>query len=145
MLLAIHATFSGTMTRRHTGMAEQNFTLTTFYENWKNYQEHIKVSVAKLTDEQWSLRASPELRTVGEMANHIVGCRAGWFSHFLKEDGGAEAKDIADWDVTGAPPHSPADIVRALDFTWNFMADCLARWSSDDMQVTFDDDWGEQG
>lgn len=126
-------------------MAEQNFTLTTFYENWNKYQERIKSSVEKLTEEQWGLRASPELRTVGEIANHIVGCRAGWFSHFLKEAASDEVKDIADWDVTGRPPHSPADTVRALDLTWELMANSIARWTPEDMQVTFEDDWGEEG
>jgi uncharacterized damage-inducible protein DinB len=126
-------------------MAEENFTLTTFYESWKNYQNHIKASVASLTAEQWALRASSDLRTVGEIANHIVGCRAGWFNNFLKEDGGAEAADIATWDETGTPPRPPADIVKALDLTWTFMMDCLTRWTPEDMAQTFEDDWGEQG
>ena len=46
-------------------MADENFTLTTIYDNWKTYQGHIKASVAPLTAEQLTLRAAPHLRTIG--------------------------------------------------------------------------------
>jgi uncharacterized damage-inducible protein DinB len=49
----------------------------------------------------------------------------------------------ADWDARGAPPRTAAEMVEALDYTWQSMADCLARWNSDDMQKTFEDDWGD--
>src|SRR5436190_1064107 len=38
-------------------MAEENFTLTTFYSSWKQYQDHIKAALAPLTPEQLELRA----------------------------------------------------------------------------------------
>ena len=129
-------------------MAEDNFTLTTFYTSWKAYQDRLKESLAPLTAEQLTLRAAPDLRSVGENAAHIVGCRAGWFTEFLGEDGGAEVKDIARWDVfptlpdePGAPDRTVAELVRGLDLTWQLMADCLARWSPAEMQQTFPDDW----
>jgi uncharacterized damage-inducible protein DinB len=126
-------------------MAEDNFTLATFYTQWKAYQEHIKESIAPLTAEQLALRAAPNLRSIGENATHIVGCRAGWFTFTLGEDGGADVKAIASWDESDAPARSAAELVQALDSTWQLMADCLARWSPTDMQQTFPDDWdGEQ-
>jgi len=126
-------------------MAEDNFTLATFYTQWKAYQEHIKESIAPLTAEQLALRAAPNLRSIGENATHIVDCRAGWFTFTLGEDGGADVKAIASWDEPDAPARSAAELVQALDSTWQLMADCLARWSPADMQQTFPDDWdGEQ-
>ena len=123
-------------------MAEENFTLTTFYGSWKEYQDHIRGAVAPLTAEQLALRAAPGLRSVGENAAHIIGCRAGWFTHVLGEDGGAEVKEMANWDVPGAPAcTSAAELVQGLDRTWQLMADCVARWSPDDMRQTFPDDW----
>ena len=122
-------------------MAEENFTLSTFYTNWKQYQEHIRDSVAPLTSEQLTLRAAPHLRTVGELATHIIGCRAGWFTHVLGEDVGDEVKAIANGDESDAPARSADELVRALDATWNMMAERLARWSDDDMRKTFEDDW----
>ena len=122
-------------------MAEDNFTLTTFYTSWKTYQEQIKEAVKPLTMEQLALRAAPDLRSVGELVLHIIGCRAGWFTYFLGEDCGGDVKAISEWDVDGAPLRPPTEMVQALDRTWQCMTDCLARWSAEDMQKTFPDDW----
>ncbi len=84
-------------------MAEDNFTLTTFYTSWKEYQDRIKGAIAPLTAEQLELRAAPHLRSIGENVLHIIGCRAGWFTDFLGEDCGADVKACASWDVPGAP------------------------------------------
>jgi uncharacterized damage-inducible protein DinB len=129
-------------------MAEDNFTLTTFYTSWKAYQDHIKGAIAPLTAEQLELRAAPHLRSIGENALHIIGCRVGWFTAFLREDPGPEMKVYVDWNEValelGAPIPPSAVMVQALDRTWQFMADCLARWSPDDMRHTFPDDWDGQ-
>ena len=126
-------------------MAEENFTLKTFYDSWKNYQEHIKDSLAPLSAEQLALRAAPDLRSVGENALHIVGCRMFWFTEFLGEDGGEDLKTYASWNeaalAPGAPVPGAAELVRGLDLTWHLMADCIARWSDTDMRQTFPDDW----
>lgn len=126
-------------------MAEDNFTLTTFYTFWKEYQDRIKRAVAPLTAEQLGLRAAPYLRSIGENALHIVGCRAGWFVNFLGEDGGEEMKLYVDWNeaalTPGAPVPSTAELVQGLDCSWQFMMDRLTRWSSVDMQQTFPDEW----
>ncbi|MGH2485550.1 MAG: DinB family protein [Ktedonobacterales bacterium] len=119
-------------------MAEENFTLTTFFAEWKTYQERMKESLAPLTAEQLTLRAAAGLRSVGENAAHIIGCRAGWFIFTMGEDGGAYGSATADWNEPG---HTAAQLTQGLDDTWRFMADCLARWSPDDMRKLFDDDW----
>ena len=95
-------------------MAEDNFTLTTFYTNWKAYQDHFKEALTPLTAEQLELRATPHLRSIGENALHIIGCRAGWFTDFLGEDCGADVKAYANWDVPGAPARTPAEMEQAL-------------------------------
>ncbi|HEY6411360.1 MAG TPA: DinB family protein, partial [Ktedonobacteraceae bacterium] len=114
-------------------MAEDNFTLTTFYTSWKAYQDHIKGALAPLKAAQLELRAAPHLRSIGENALHIIGCRAFWFTEFLGEDGAEEMKVYAGWNEValklGAPVPTAAAMVQALDSTWQFMTDCLARWS----------------
>lgn len=122
-------------------MAEDNFTLTTFYSSWKEYQDHIKEAIAPLTAEQLDLRAAPHLRSIGENALHIIGCRAGWFTYTMGEDWGDDVKAYAEWDTPGAPTRSPAEMTQALDRTWQGIADCLTRWGPDDMRQTFPDDW----
>jgi uncharacterized damage-inducible protein DinB len=121
-------------------MPEENFMLTTFYTSWKAYQDHIKEALAMLTAEQLALRAAPHLRSIGENTLHIIGCRAGWFTQFLGEDWGDNGKDYATWDLSDAPAPTPAEMVPALDYTWQSMTDSLAHWSPDDMQQTFPDD-----
>lgn len=120
--------------------AEQTFTLATFFENWKRYQDHIKTSVAPLTAEQLQLRAAPDLRSVGENVVHIIGCRAGWFTYVLKEDGGPDVKATTTWDEPGAAPSTGAELAQALDWTFAFMMACIAKWSDDDMRQTFEDE-----
>ncbi len=122
-------------------MADDNFMLTTIYDNWKRYQDHIKTSVAPLTAEQLTLRAAPNLRSIGENVAHIIGCRAGWFTDFLGEQGSADVKAEVQWDVSDAPARTAAELARGLDDTWQCMTDCLARWSPDDMRKIFVDDW----
>jgi uncharacterized damage-inducible protein DinB len=122
-------------------MAEENFTLTTFYTSWQTYQDHIKTSLAPLTAEQLALRAAPNLRSIGENAAHIIGCRAGWFTYVLGEDAGADVKATTSWDEPDAPARTADELVQGLDLTWRMMTDRLARWSPADMQQTFEDNW----
>ena len=122
-------------------MADDNATLTTFYTAWKTYQDQIKETIAPLTAEQLALRAAPRLRSIGENAAHIIGCRAGWFTFVLGENADEEVKATTDWDQPEAPARSAAELVRGLERTWQLMSGCLARWTPDDMQQTFPDDW----
>ena len=126
-------------------MAEDNFTLTTYYTIWKEYQEHIKGAIAPLTAEQLALRAAPHLRSVGENAMHIIGTRIGWFIQILGEEFGEEMSAYLKRNEValrqGAPVPTAAELAQGLDLTWQLIADCLARWSSPDMQQTFPDEW----
>ena len=125
-------------------MAEESFTLTTIFDSWKQYQEHIASAIAPLTAEQMTLRAAPDLRSIGELALHIAGCRAGWFTHILGEADdtptGAAIKAMAVWDEQDRSLWNAAQLVEALGITWEFMMDKVARWSADDMKATFEDD-----
>ncbi len=126
-------------------MQPQDPALATFYDSWKQYQDHIKQAIAPLTAEQLALRAAPHLRSIGENAMHIIGCRMYWFTEFLGEDGGEEMKAYASWNKAalrlGAPVPTAAALAQGLDQTWRLMADCLARWGPADMHQTFPDHW----
>ncbi len=100
---------------------EQNATLATFYENWKLYQDHLKIAIAPLTPEQLAVRAAPELRTVGEIAAHIVRARVHWFTGFLGEKG-VEVIKVPSRDE---PVRDAAEIVRGLDASWELMAKAI--------------------
>jgi uncharacterized damage-inducible protein DinB len=121
-------------------MAEDNFTLTTFYASWKEYQGHLRDTLGSLSTEQLALRAAPGLRSVGENAMHIISCRIGWYTYTMGEDGSAYNLPDESWGEAGNVP-TAADLAQALDNTWRLMTDCLLHWSSADMQKTFPDDW----
>ncbi|GCE07245.1 DinB family protein [Dictyobacter aurantiacus] len=125
-------------------MAEDNFTLTTFYSAWKEYQDHIKEAVAQLNAEQLALRPAPHLRSIGENALHIIGTRIGWFIITMGEEFGEEMgaylKQNENALRQGSPIPTATVLVQGLGLTWQFMTDCLARWSPADMQQTFPDE-----
>jgi uncharacterized damage-inducible protein DinB len=125
-------------------MLEENFTLTTFYASWKAYQDCISGSLAPLTASQLELRAAPHLRSIGENAMHSIACRAFWFSQFLGEDADPQIQTYADWNEAalelGTPIPCAAEIVQGFDCTWQFMSDCLARWTPAEMSQTFPDE-----
>jgi uncharacterized damage-inducible protein DinB len=137
-------------------MADDPFMRATFHTAWKVYQDRLAETLAPLTAEQLALRAAPGLRSVGENALHIIGCRMFWFTEFLGEDGGETVRAYARWNqvalgapyaswngvaqALGAPAPTAAELVQGLDRTWRLMADCLARWTPADMRQTFPDD-----
>jgi uncharacterized damage-inducible protein DinB len=141
-------------------MADESFTLTTFYTAWKAYQNRLQAALAPLTSDQLGLRPTPGLRSIGETALHIVGCRMFWLTGFLGEGSGeamqayarwnevALGAPYASWDAVaqalGAPAPTGAELAKALEHSWHLMADCLARWSPADLRQSFPDE-GEDG
>ena len=141
-------------------MADDTFTLTTFFTSWKAYQDRLTATLAPLTAEQLALRAAPGLRSLGENALHIVGCRMFWFTEFLGEDGGEQIGEhiqaYARWNrvalgapypswnalalALGTPVPTATELAQGLEHTWHLMADCLVRWRPADLRQTFPDD-----
>ena len=133
-------------------MAGDNEVLLTFYTAWQAYQERLTAALAPLTAEQLALRAAPGLRSIGENALHLVGCRMFWFTEVLGEDGGEELRRYARWNeaalgapypdehalalALGRPVPTAGELAQGLDRTWHFMADRLTRWSPTDLQQT---------
>ena len=124
-------------------MSTDQSPLTEFYQGWDVYQGYLIRAVAPLTREQLALRSAPGLRSIGEIALHIIGCRAYWFTEFLGEEGGEQMQVYASWNEIAlalfAPVPSAAELAEGLERTWRFMADCLARWSPADLRQTFPD------
>ena len=64
-------------------MSEQQSTLSVFYTGWNDYQTLLIKALAPLSPEQLAVRASPHLRSIGDIATHIMGARVRWFHHLL--------------------------------------------------------------
>lgn len=124
-------------------MTEKQTTLATFYKGWQNYQEQLIKAIAPLSSEQLALRAAPNLRTVGEIAGHIVSTRAGWFHRAIGE-GSDETTPFMQWQAADAATRPASEIVNGLEATWRMIESSLARWTPDDLAQPFQRPWQGQ-
>jgi len=111
-----------------------------FYQGWDVYQGHLVRAIAPLTAEQLELRISPNLRSIGLLAKHIVLTRAGWMYNMMGE-GGPDVAAIAQWEHEGDVP-STAELVRGLEVTFQAWQERLQRWTPADMEYIYK---GERG
>ena len=122
---------------------QQQSTLQVIYENWQGYQEKLRNCVAPLTDEQLSLQPAPHMWPLGQIVQHIVSVRAGWFSGTLHDED-AVMNEYMLWGQRESPGRSAAELARGLDETWAFIEARLQRWTPDDCAKTFPDEWDGQ-
>ncbi len=122
-------------------MTGEQSSLDTIYAGWQEYQNKIIKALTPLTDEQLALRAAPSLRSIGEIASHMVGARARWF-HNLLGDGGDDLAGLTKFDRQSSGPHSATELVQALQTTWRSMAEARNRWTPEDWARTYP---GEEG
>jgi len=111
---------------------ETNVTLRFLTEGWAAYQTQLSGALAPLSPGQLARRAAPSLRSVEELARHIIGVRAGWFHNILGE-GDDEFGAYHDWDQPDAPIRSAHELVSGLAATWAVMQAALARFTPDDL------------
>ena len=120
-------------------MNEQQLFITTLYTGWHNYQTLLITALRPLGDDQLTLRPAPGLRSIGEIATHIIGARARWFNHLMGE-GGEEFADLAPWDRPGMPPRTASELIYGLETTWKGMQAAVDRWTPADWQQTYPSD-----
>jgi hypothetical protein len=100
-------------------------------QSWQAYQEALRCAITPLTEEQMNRRLAPDLRSAGEIAEHIVYGRALWLHHVLGE-GAAEVEPMLCWDHVDDPPRTVAEVVRGLGLTWRMITTFLTRGSAAD-------------
>ncbi len=120
-------------------MAEQQTSLTKFYKGWDVYQQHLIKAIAPLSADQLALRAAPHLRSIGEIAAHIIGARSRWF-HDLMGEGGEDIASLTTLDRQGMPVRTAPELVAAFQTSWQLVESCLARWQPSDLEQTYRDD-----
>ena len=108
-------------------MAEQQISLLPLYHGWETYQELLIKAIEPLSLDQLSLRAAPQLRSIGELATHIIGVRAGWLYYTL-EKGDEHLVSLA-----SQPARSAAELVTGLQATWQVIQDALSHWTIADL------------
>jgi len=116
-------------------MVDQSTVLTTLYQGWNRYQQQLTVAIAPLSAEQLALRAAPHLRSIGELAEHIVGGHVHWMHGMLGESNDELATFITAMDANQAAP-SAAELVSGLNVTRGLIDDRLAHWNAADLAKT---------
>lgn len=118
-------------------------TLDVIYANWRTYQEKLRDCIAPLTDEQLLLQPAPHMWPLGQIVQHIVAVREGWFCATLQDEDGT-LNAYMDWGKRDSPARHAAELVRGLDETWAFIESRLQRWTPDECTKTFPDEWDGQ-
>jgi uncharacterized damage-inducible protein DinB len=114
-------------------MSETNVTLAIMTEGWQTYQIRLSEALAVLSLDQLALCAAPNLRSIDELARHIIAVRAGWFHEALGE-GGEDFGAFSQWDLPDSPPRRASELVSGLEATWQVMQEALARFTPADLQ-----------
>lgn len=117
-------------------MTEDKGLILSIFDGWHAYQEVMTETKAWLTLDQLALRAAAHMRSVGEIAAHIIGARARWF-YLLIGEGGDEFEAFGRWDRRGEKARNAEEIVRGLEATWIGMHDAIDRWSQEDWDRTW--------
>jgi uncharacterized damage-inducible protein DinB len=117
-------------------LTENRELIATIYEGWHTYQKEVTRIIGRLDSEQLAIRAGPGLRTVGEMAGHVIAARARRF-YQLMGLGGEEFKAFSRWDRRGAKDRTAEELVKGLESTWKGMHEAIASWTADDWKKSW--------
>jgi uncharacterized damage-inducible protein DinB len=121
-------------------MSETSETLAFFTQGWQHYQNQLSIALARLSPEQLALRPAPELRSIDELARHIIAVRAAWF-HYVLEEGDEDFGAFHTWDEPGNPQRSADELVSGLEKTWRVVQEVIGRYTLADLQSTVQDEW----
>jgi uncharacterized damage-inducible protein DinB len=117
-------------------MNELQSPMSTIYDGWNTYQSLLITALTSLSADQLTLRAAPTLRSIEEIATHMIGARARWFYQLMGE-GGEAFERLGTWDRPDMPIRTAVEVVQALETTWQGMQEAITRWSPADWQQTY--------
>jgi uncharacterized damage-inducible protein DinB len=118
-------------------------TVEIIYENWRGYNKRLQNCIAPLTSDQLLLQPAAHMWPLGQILQHIISVRAGWFSYTL-QDADEAMNEYMLWGQRDSPERSALELVRGLDETWAFIDSRLQRWTSADCAKTFPDEYDGQ-
>ncbi|MFM2032640.1 MAG: hypothetical protein RLZZ297_1405 [Chloroflexota bacterium] len=94
------------------------------YDSWNEYDAALRRAIAPLTLDQLQQRPLPHMRTVGDLAAHIVYGRALHLTHTLGDAAHAVSPFLA-WGSPQQQPLTAALIVDGFAVTWDVIATTL--------------------
>ncbi|HEY7126231.1 MAG TPA: DinB family protein [Ktedonobacterales bacterium] len=121
-------------------MSEQQQAIAPFYNGWDVYQGLLVKAIAPLTPEQLALRSAPNLRSIAELAGHIIAGRIIWF-HMVMGEGSPDLLEQRERFGRHAEERTAQEFVEGLEITWQLMQACLVRWTPADLEYVFRGEW----
>ena len=113
-------------------MIDGNLLMTSILDGWRHYNSLLADALAPLTDEQLDQRVAPHLRSIRELATHLISVRAGWFHRGLSE-GGEDIAAITEWQRPDQPARGASELAAALGTTWHLIEEAVARWTPEQL------------
>jgi len=113
-----------------------------FYDQWPQYNRRLTDVVVEMSPDVLGLRPDPTRAPIWAIVAHIAVVRVYWLCGVIGELG-AETTPFADphgdgWEDDEDQPRSVAELVDALDSTWQIVDGCLDRWTPEMLSDTFD-------
>ena len=124
-------------------MSEANPTLALLTQGWDAYQRQLADALEPLSLEQVTLRAAPNLRSIDELARHIIRVRVSWF-HVVLGIGDEEFAAYRERNDPEGEPQSGSELAAGLRATWQTLRDALAGFTPEYLQGTVQRERGGQ-
>lgn len=118
-------------------MTTDTQSLMNVYRGWDGYQISLVRAIAPLSREQLAYRPAPHVRSVGEIANHLILGRIDWFNRMGAPGSADLARQVAALGSWDAIAENPAELVRWLEATWRMIENTLTRWTVADLAQTY--------
>lgn len=104
-----------------------------FHDRWPQYHRRLTEVVAAMSDEHLAIRSSPDRDPIWAVVGHTAAARTYWLCGVVGEPG-ADATPWPDpsgegWEDDLAHPRTAAELVWALNSTWDVVDGVLDRWT----------------
>jgi uncharacterized damage-inducible protein DinB len=111
-----------------------------FYEGWRKSNRRLIEALASLSDDQLALRLG-DYWPIWAIAGHVAGARVFWLCRVLGESG-AETTPFGDpandgWEDHLDAPRTAAELVEALETSWQIAEECLSTWTPEMLTEAF--------
>jgi DinB family protein len=126
-------------------MSSSSASVGPFYEGWQTYNERI---VRDLSPKDLMVRPAPDRWPIWATVGHTAGARVYWLCGVFGEPG-AERTPFSDplsgigWEDDLDTPRTAAELIEALETSWQIIAGCLDRWTPDMLLERFERKVGE--